>query len=225
MNIYRERGKRTFDLLFAVLALAVIAPLLGLVAILVRITVGSPILFCQHRPGLRGRPFRIFKFRTMTNQRDDNGNLLPDAQRLTRFGRLLRRTSLDELPELLNVVRGDMSLVGPRPLLMEYLDSYTPEQAGRHLVRPGITGWAQINGRNNTVFSERLQLDIWYVNHVSFALDVIILCRTLLQVACASGVRLDQSLDEVDDIGLHPQTRRADHSVRTVPGGRVIDAR
>ena len=208
MSFYRAVGKRLFDLALAIPALIVAGPLLALVASLVRARLGSPVLFRQQRPGLHGRPFAILKFRTMTNERDADGRLLPDAHRMTPLGRLLRRTSLDEIPALINVIRGEMSLVGPRPLLMEYLGRYTPQQARRHEAVPGITGWAQIHGRNDVLFSERLKLDVWYVEHLSLSLDLRILCETLLKVVRASGVRLDQTLQEVDDIGLHPETRQ-----------------
>jgi lipopolysaccharide/colanic/teichoic acid biosynthesis glycosyltransferase len=206
MSFYRNNGKRLFDLALAIPGLILAAPLLAFIAGLVRIRIGSPVLFRQQRPGLHGRPFEILKFRTMTDARDAQGRLLADADRMTPFGRLLRRTSLDEIPALINVIRGEMSLVGPRPLLMEYLDRYTSQQARRHEVVPGITGWAQIHGRNDVRFSERLKLDVWYVEHLSLSLDVRIVCETLLKVVRASGVRLDQTLQEVDDIGLHPAT-------------------
>jgi len=159
-----------------------------LVAVMVRIRLGSPILFSQIRPGQHGEPFRMYKFRTMTNERDTGGNMLPDAQRLTRFGKLLRSTSLDEFPALINVLKGDMSLVGPRPLLMEYLDRYTPEQARRHEVRPGITGWAQVNGRNAISWEEKFKLDIWYVDNRSLWLDIKILWMTFVKVFKREGV-------------------------------------
>jgi sugar transferase EpsL len=174
--------KRLFDLLASLLLLLLLSPLLLISALLVWHFHGRPVLFAQRRPGWRGRPFLIYKFRTMTQARDAQGNLLPDAQRLTRFGRFLRSTSLDELPELLNVLRGDMSLVGPRPLLMEYLPRYTPEQARRHEVRPGITGWAQVNGRNAISWEEKFRLDVWYVDHHTLWLDLKILALTVLQV-------------------------------------------
>jgi lipopolysaccharide/colanic/teichoic acid biosynthesis glycosyltransferase len=155
----------------------------------------------------------------MTEERDADGRLKPDAQRLSRVGRCLRKTSLDELPQLWNVVRGEMSLVGPRPLLMEYVPNYTPEQQRRHEVLPGITGWAQIHGRNAVVFSDRLKLDVWYVDHWSLALDLKILRRTVLKVVRSSGVRLEQPLEEVDDVGLHPDTRRK-AAMASVPSER-----
>jgi lipopolysaccharide/colanic/teichoic acid biosynthesis glycosyltransferase len=180
--------KRLFDLVVAGLLLLVLSPVLALVALLVLVIDGPPILFRQPRPGRHGRPFTIMKFRTMITQRDANGDLLPDEARLTGLGRILRRTSLDELPELVNVIRGDMSLVGPRPLLVEYLTHYTPEQRRRHDVRPGITGWAQVNGRNALSWEEKLALDVWYVDHRTMRLDVHILGRTVKQVLAGHGV-------------------------------------
>jgi lipopolysaccharide/colanic/teichoic acid biosynthesis glycosyltransferase len=180
--------KRAFDLLVAGGLLVVLSPVLASVALLVLLVDGSPVVFRQTRPGRGGRPFTILKFRTMTGQRDANGDLLPDEARLTTVGRLLRRTSLDELPELLNVVRGDMSLVGPRPLLVEYLPRYTPEQRRRHDVRPGITGWAQVNGRNALSWDDKLALDVWYVDHRTLRLDIEILGRTVRQVLAGRGV-------------------------------------
>lgn len=180
--------KRLFDLVLAGLGLVILSPVLLLLALLVRIVHGSPVLFTQTRPGFQGRPFRIYKFRTMTNARDENGQLLPDAHRLTRLGRFLRASSLDELPELFNVLRGEMSLVGPRPLLMQYLERYTPEQARRHQVLPGITGWAQVNGRNALTWEEKFRLDVWYVDHWSLWLDVKILLLTLWKVLKREGI-------------------------------------
>ncbi len=180
--------KRVFDFVAALLALLLLTlPLLAL-AWLIRRKLGSPVLFCQVRPGLQGRPFTMVKFRTMTHERGPDGALLPDAQRLTPFGRFLRASSLDELPELWNVLKGEMSLVGPRPLLMEYLPLYTPEQARRHEVRPGITGWAQVNGRNAISWSDKFALDVWYVDHRSLWLDVQILWRTVRKVLVRDGI-------------------------------------
>lgn len=180
--------KRLFDFLVALSVLATVWPLMLLVALLVRLRLGSPVLFRQIRPGLHGHPFSIYKFRTMTDASDANGELLPDAERLTPLGRLMRRFSLDELPQLFNVLKGELSLVGPRPLLMEYLPLYSPEQARRHEVRPGITGWAQVNGRNAISWEERFRLDVWYVDHRSFLLDMKILWLTLLKVVRSEGV-------------------------------------
>lgn len=190
-KLYRSYGKRVFDLVLAILALVVFGPLLVLLAICVRLRIGSSVLFRQERPGLHGKPFTLLKFRTMTDAGDASGNLLPDAERLIDFGRFLRSTSLDELPELISVLRGEMSLVGPRPLLMQYLPRYTREQARRHEVKPGITGWAQVNGRNAITWEEKFALDVWYVDHLSLALDVRILCRTLWQVAKREGISRD----------------------------------
>jgi lipopolysaccharide/colanic/teichoic acid biosynthesis glycosyltransferase len=180
--------KRCFDLVVAVVALLALAvPLLVLVW-LVRSKLGSPVFFRQVRPGLNGKPFEMVKFRTMTDERGADGALLPDAQRLTPFGRFLRASSLDELPELWNVIKGDMSLVGPRPLLMEYLSLYAPEQARRHEVRPGITGWAQVNGRNAISWEDKFALDVWYVDHRSLWLDVRVLWMTVKKVLVRDGI-------------------------------------
>lgn len=184
-----KRGlKRAFDLCFASLALLLLSPVMGVVAAIVRLTLGSPVLYRQQRPGLHGRLFTILKFRTMTSARDRAGNLVSDARRLTRLGRFLRRTSLDELPELINVLRGEMSLVGPRPLLTQYLERYTPEQARRHEVSPGITGWAQVNGRNALTWEEKFRLDIWYVDHHSLGLDLKIMLLTAWKVVRREGI-------------------------------------
>lgn len=180
--------KRAFDIVVAVGGLIFLAPLLAAVALLIRIRMGSPVLFRQQRPGLNGRPFYILKFRTMTNDTDDKGNPLPDEQRLPMLGKFLRSSSIDELPELLNVLRGEMSLVGPRPLLMEYLNYYTPEEARRHNVRPGITGWAQINGRNMVSWEERFKLDVWYTENWNLLLDFRILGATFWQVLRRDGI-------------------------------------
>ena len=174
--------KRLFDLVVSIAALIVLPPLLLAVALLVRIKLGSPVLFRQTRPGKDGKPFEMIKFRTMTDERDAEGKLLPNAQRITSLGRWMRATSVDELPELWNVVKGDMSLVGPRPLLMEYLPLYTPEQARRHLAQPGITGWAQVNGRNAISWEQKFAHDLWYVDNQSFALDLKILVLSALKV-------------------------------------------
>lgn len=186
--MYERLGKRIFDAAVGGVALVLLSPLMVLTALLVRCLCGRPVLFRQVRPGLHGRPFVILKFRTMNEARDERGEPLPDGERLTSFGSWLRRNSLDELPELLNVVKGEMSLVGPRPLLMEYLDLYTPEQWKRHEVRPGITGWAQVHGRNATSWEQRLQLDVWYVDNVGLWLDVRILARTLWTVLKREGI-------------------------------------
>lgn len=180
--------KRTCDLIGSTIALVLLSPLLLWVARQVSRVIGAPVLFRQTRPGLAGRPFELLKFRTMTNARDADGRDLPDADRLTDFGRWLRTTSLDELPELWNVLKGNMSLVGPRPLLMEYLPFYSPEQARRHEVRPGITGWAQINGRNAISWEEKFRLDVWYVDNQSLWLDLKILFLTAIRVFQRSGI-------------------------------------
>ena len=176
------------DVVVSGVLLLVLLPCLVLLWALVKWKLGSPAIFRQQRPGFRGTPFTIYKFRTMTDERDSSGNLLPDAVRMTRFGDLLRSLSLDELPELVNVLAGEMSLVGPRPLRMQYLERYSPEQKRRHDVPPGITGWAQVNGRNSLTWEERFELDVWYVDHWSFWLDIRILCRTLSQVIRRAGV-------------------------------------
>ena len=179
MMISRARGKRVFDFVFAVFILIVLFPLFAIIALLAYVINGWPILFKQERPGLKGKPFTLYKFRTMKDVHDSRKNLLPDKDRLTTFGKYLRRTSLDELPELFNVLRGEMSFVGPRPLLMRYLHLYTPSQRRRHDVKPGITGWAQINGRNAITWKEKFTLDIWYVDHQSFWLDLKIILLTI----------------------------------------------
>ena len=186
--VFLSLMKRFFDLIFSALALLILAiPLLILIS-LIYCRLGSPVFFCQSRPGLYGKPFTMIKFRTMTNERGLDGRLLPEEIRLTPFGRFLRVTSLDELPELLNVLKGDMSFVGPRPLLMEYLSLYNREQARRHLVRPGITGWAQVNGRNSLSWDEKFKLDIWYLDHCNFFLDLKILLLTINRVISRQNV-------------------------------------
>ncbi len=180
--------KRCLDLAVAGVAMVLLLPLLGGIALAIRLTMGRPILFRQRRPGFHGRPFEILKFRTMLDLRDGQGRVLSDVQRLTRLGRLLRHSSLDELPALLNLLRGEMSLVGPRPLLMQYVDRYSPEQARRHDVPPGITGWAQINGRNAISWEEKFQLDLWYIDHWSLWLDIRILWLTIWRVIRRDGI-------------------------------------
>ncbi len=197
--------KRCFDLVVAVVALLALAvPLLVLVW-LVRCKLGSPVLCRQVRPGLNGKPFEMVKFRTMTDERGADGALLPDAQRLTPFGLFLRASSLDELPELWNVIKGDMSLVGPRPLLMEYLPLYTPEQARRHEVRPGITGWAQVNGRNAISWEEKFALDVWYVDHLSLWLDMRIVWMTVRKVLVRDGISAEGEATMPRFTGGHPK--------------------
>ncbi len=181
-------SKRLFDLVFALLALIILCPMLLLIAVLVRVFIGTPLLFKQQRSGYKGRPFFIHKFRTMTDRRAPDGKLLPDAERLTPFGRLLRSLSLDELPELLNILKGEMSIVGPRPLLMDYLPLYSSEQARRHDVVPGLTGWAQVNGRNAIDWPTRFKLDTWYVDHRSFRLDLKIIFLTVGKVVMRKDI-------------------------------------
>lgn len=188
LNFYTRFGKRLFDLTLSLAALLLLCPVLAALALIVRVQLGAPVLFRQTRPGLRGKLFTLYKFRTMTGARDAQGNLLPDAERLTRFGRFLRSTSLDELPELFNVLKGEMSLVGPRPLLTQYLERYTPEQMRRHAVLPGITGWAQVNGRNALSWEQKFALDVWYVDHQSIRLDLKILLLTVWKIIKREGI-------------------------------------
>lgn len=209
----RRSGKRLFDLAVTLLALPVAAPVFVFLWVTVRCMLGSPVLFRQQRPGLYGAPFILLKFRTMMEVRDEAGELLPDSARMTRLGRFLRSSSLDELPELLNVLRGDMSLVGPRPLLMEYLDHYTPELRRRHHVLPGITGWAQVNGRNTAAWERRFALDLWYVDHQSFTLDLKILLLTVWKVITREGVIHpgDAGARETKFKGLPPKATQENH--------------
>ncbi|MDX2281756.1 MAG: sugar transferase [Saprospiraceae bacterium] len=181
-------AKRTFDIIVSLLGLIILTPVLILTALIVAFRLGRPVFFKQTRPGLNGTPFKMLKFRSMTNDRDNEGNLLPNAQRMTPFGSFLRSSSLDEIPELINVLKGDMSLVGPRPLLMDYLPFFTEEQNKRHLVKPGITGWAQVNGRNAIGWEEKLNFDVWYVNNQSFLLDLKILWMTVSKVWNREGI-------------------------------------
>jgi sugar transferase EpsL len=181
-------SKRVMDLLLVLLGMVIALPLMGLIALAIWLFEGPPVFFCQPRPGYKGRIFKLCKFRTMREAYDANGNLLPDAQRLTPLGRFLRATSLDELPELFNVLRGEMSLVGPRPLLVAYLERYTPEQMRRHDVLPGITGWAQVNGRNALSWEDKFRLDVWYVDHWSLWLDLKILALTVWKVLRREGI-------------------------------------
>lgn len=194
------------DLVLIVVSLPVTLPVMLVTALLVRVLLGTPMFFMQVRPGLHGRPFTMYKFRSMLDTRDAAGNLLPDAVRLSRFGRMLRASSLDELPELLNVVKGEMSLVGPRPLLMQYLPRYTPEQARRHEVPPGITGWAQVNGRNSVPWPERFKLDVWYVDHRSLWLDVKILGLSIKHVLSRRGITAlgEATMSEFDPTRNNP---------------------
>ena len=188
IGLYEKYGKRCLDVICSGLALAVLSPVMGVTALLVRRKLGSPVLFRQKRPGKDEKIFEMFKFRSMTDERDADGKLLPDDVRLTSFGRKLRSTSLDELPELINIFKGDMSIVGPRPLLVDYLPYYTDEEARRHDVRPGLTGWAQVNGRSVTAWDERLQQDLYYVDHISFWLDCKIVLMTALKVVRRSDI-------------------------------------
>lgn len=181
-------SKRLFDLLLTIVGLVILSPVILVIAVLVRWKLGSPTVFRQQRPGYLERPFWIYKFRSMTDARDAEGRLLPDAERLTGLGRFLRSSSLDELPELINVLRGEMSIVGPRPLLMQYLERYNPEQARRHETLPGITGWAQVNGRNALTWEEKFRLDVWYVDHRSLWLDIKIILTTLVKALRREGI-------------------------------------
>lgn len=190
-SLYRNYGKRILDVLASALALVIFSPLLLILAILVRWRLGSPVLFRQPRPGRDAEPFILVKFRTMSDARDDGGRPLPDAQRLGRFGTFLRASSLDELPELWNVLTGAMSMVGPRPLLMDYLPLYSPGQARRHEVRPGLTGWAQVHGRNAVTWEQRFALDVWYVDNMSFAVDMKTLGLTIGNVLTRRGITAD----------------------------------
>lgn len=205
--------KRLFDIISSAAGLVVISPLLAALAVLVRLKLGTPILFRQQRPGLGGKAFVIYKFRTMTDQRDASGNLLPDEQRLPAFGRFLRSTSFDELPELFNVLKGDMSIVGPRPLMMKYLDRYSPEQARRHEVKPGITGWAQINGRNTVSWEDKFKLDVWYVDNWTFWLDMKIILRSVWMVIAREGIA-QQGRATMDEFMGTRQNDAVQHSQR-----------
>jgi undecaprenyl phosphate N,N'-diacetylbacillosamine 1-phosphate transferase len=192
---YERFIKRFLDAFLSTGALIVLSPVLIVTAILVRIKLGSPVLFTQDRPGRDERIFKLYKFRSMTNQRDENGKLLPDDVRLTKFGRILRSTSLDELPELLNIIKGDMAVIGPRPLLVEYLPYYTAEEHHRHDIRPGLTGWAQVNGRNAIgSWEERFAYDLEYVNHVSFAMDLKVLYTTVIKVVKRSDIQVGSEI-------------------------------
>ncbi len=194
VGFYEKYIKRLLDFTLSFLALIILSPVLLVTAVLVRIKLGSPIIFHQERPGKSEKIFRLYKFRSMTDECDENGNLLPDDQRLTRFGQILRSTSLDELPELWNILRGDMSIVGPRPLLVKYLPLYNEEQRHRHDVRPGLTGWAQANGRNAISWEEKFKLDVWYVQHISFWVDVKVIFMTVKKVFCRDGISSETSV-------------------------------
>jgi sugar transferase EpsL len=201
-------AKRILDLILSLPALLIISLLMIFMGVVTKQTIGSPVLFRQKRPGLQGKPFTLYKFRTMTEARDQHGQLLPDDQRLTRFGKFLRRTSLDELPELFNVLKSDMSLVGPRPLLMQYLDRYTPEQARRHEVKPGITGWAQVNGRNAITWEQKFEHDVWYVDHMSLALDLKIIGMTLWKMLKMEGINQPGHATAQEFMGTHAKAPR-----------------
>lgn len=211
--MYRRFGKRLCDVLIAMAGLILVAPVLVLVAVLVRLKLGSPVFFRQVRPGLHGQPFWIIKFRTMTDERDASGKHLPDTQRLTPLGKFLRRTSLDELPELLNVLKGEMSLVGPRPLIPRYTPYYTERERTRLNVLPGITGWAQINGRNNLPWDNRLECDAWYVEHYSLWLDLKILALTVVKVLRRENVQPDSSLVSFRSLDKERQARGMEPAV------------
>ena len=187
-TLYTLFFKRFFDILLSVITLVVLSPVILIVAILVRVKLGSPILFKQARPGKDEKIFNLYKFRTMSDKKDKNGELLPDSARLTKFGKFIRSTSLDELPSLLNIIKGDMSIVGPRPLLIEYLSLYNDEQKQRHLVKPGLTGWAQVNGRNASTWEQRFANDIYYISSISLLLDVKIVLKTFVKVFKRSGI-------------------------------------
>ncbi|MFQ6793598.1 MAG: sugar transferase [Thomasclavelia sp.] len=191
--MYRKYIKRILDFILSLIALIILSPVLLIVALLVRIKLGSPVIFKQERPGKDEKIFTLYKFRTMTDQKDEEGNLLPDEIRLTKFGRMLRSTSLDELPELFNILKGDMSIVGPRPLLVRYLPLYNSRQKHRHDVKPGFTGWAQCNGRNAITWEEKFELDLYYVKHVSFFIDLRIILKTLKTVLLREGISSDTS--------------------------------
>ncbi|MCL2201895.1 MAG: sugar transferase [Oscillospiraceae bacterium] len=191
--MYRKFGKRLVDIVLSLLGLIILSPVLLVTALLARVKLGSPVLFRQERPGLNGKIFILCKFRSMTDRRDENGALLPDGIRLTPFGKFLRSTSLDELPELWNILKGEMSLVGPRPLLVQYLPLYSAEQRRRHNVRPGLTGYAQVNGRNAISWPEKFKLDCWYVDNLSFRLDMKIILKTFSKIFSRSGVSSETS--------------------------------
>jgi sugar transferase EpsL len=196
-------SKRIFDFILATTGILVLSPLFLLIAVAIWLQYGTPVIFRQKRPGYQGKPFFIYKFRTMTEERDLQNHILPDDLRITRLGRFLRISSLDELPELINVIRGEMSMVGPRPLLMQYLDRYTPDQARRHEVVPGITGWAQINGRNALSWEEKFNLDIWYVDHWSFFLDIKILFLSIIKVLRREGINQPGQATAEEFMGKH----------------------
>lgn len=192
--MYRLFIKRLLDFILSLIALIILSPIILIVALLVKIKLGSPVLYKQERPGKNEKIFRMYKFRTMTDEKDEDGNLLPDDIRLTKFGKILRSTSLDELPELFNILKGDMSIVGPRPLLVNYLPYYTEREKHRHDVRPGLTGWAQINGRNTTLWDDRLEQDVYYVKHISFKIDIWIIIKTIQKVIKRSDILVGKEI-------------------------------
>ena len=200
--------RRAIDVVGATILGAILSPILAGLGIAIRLTMGKPVLFRQQRPGYKGEPFEVYKFRTMRDAVDADGNELPDEERLTRLGIFMRQLSLDELPQLWNILRGDMSFIGPRPLLMEFLRWYSPEQMRRHDVKPGVTGWAQVQGRHDIPFSKRLALDVWYVDNRNLRVDLKILGLTLLKVFSMRGAQPAQTDAEVDDVGLHDAVRR-----------------
>ena len=206
-SFYEKYIKRLMDIVLSGGALIVLSPVLLVTAILVRTKLGSPVIFCQERPGKDEKVFKLYKFRSMTDARDENGELLPDSVRLTRFGKLLRSTSLDELPELWNILRGDMSIVGPRPLLVRYLPRYNEEQKHRHDVRPGLTGWAQVNGRNAISWEEKFRLDVWYVENLSFWVDMKTIFMTVKKVFCREGISSETAATMEEFMG----TKECDH--------------
>ena len=200
-GFYERYIKRLLDVLLSGMALIFLSPVLLITAILVRVKLGSPVVFCQERPGKDEKIFKLYKFRTMSDARDENGQLLPDEVRLTKFGRLLRSTSLDELPELWNIFRGDMSIVGPRPLLVKYLPLYNEFQKHRHDVTPGLTGWAQVNGRNTLSWEKKFELDVWYAEHICFALDVKIVLMTVMKVFRREGISSESAATMEEFLG------------------------
>ena len=207
-GLYNKYIKRILDILISLTFIVLFSWLYLILVILVRIKLGSPVLFCQERPGYNEKIFKLYKFRTMTDKRDEKGNLLPDSERLTRFGSMLRSTSLDELPEMFNILKGDMSLIGPRPLLVEYLPYYTEEERLRHSVRPGLTGLAQVSGRNYLAWDKRLARDVEYVNHISFIMDVRIIIKTIMVVLKKEDIATDTNI--VEGNLCDERTRRSD---------------
>ena len=207
-GLYNKYIKRILDILISLTFIVLFSWLYLILVILVRIKLGSPVLFCQERPGYNEKIFKLYKFRTMTDKRDEKGNLLPDRERLTKFGSVLRSTSLDELPEMFNILKGDMSLIGPRPLLVEYLPYYTEEERLRHSVRPGLTGLAQVSGRNYLAWDKRLARDVEYVNHISFIMDIRIIIKTIMVVLKKEDIAIDTNI--VEGNLCDERTRRAD---------------